>query len=226
MNFANLKSPVLIFDCDGVLIDSERILNQVFRECLEMVGLQLSFEETIRRFKGRSTTECIGIAERLLGQPLDVELVNSLYESKGKERLLTQLQPIGGIVEALQRLPYRKCVASNSSQDYILTGLGLTGLTSYFSEGIFSASEVKLGKPAPDLFLHAASKLKVAPSDCVVIEDSVVGVQAAIAAKMTVFGFVDLTPEEELKNAGASTFHKMTELPDLLDNYVLNRPTA
>ncbi len=207
-----------IFDCDGVLIDSERILNQVFRECLFGIGLELSLEETIRRFKGRSTKDCLHIVETMLGRPVPSEALNAEYEERSAKRFKEKIGPIPGIIKALEQLPYQRCVASSSSYEHIHLGLELSGLISYFTEGIFSASEVKRGKPAPDLFLYAASQLGAIPEECIVIEDSTAGVEAAIAAGMTVLGFVDLTPEIELRSAGAITFNNMLELPQLIGN--------
>ena len=207
---------LIIFDCDGVLIDSERILNRVLRECLAGFGLHLSLEETIQHFKGRSTQACLALAEQLLGAPLPVAEITAQYKRLGAECFRTELKPIPGIAEALDRLPQRRCVASNSSHEHIRTGLELTGLMPYFKQEIFSASDVSRSKPAPDLFLHAAQQMGADPSECIVIEDSTAGIEAAIAAKMRVLGYVDLSPDHELRKAGAQTFYDMAELPDLI----------
>ena len=208
---------LLIFDCDGVLIDSERILNQVFQECLKNIGLVLSLDETIQRFKGRSTKDSLKIAEQMLGKPVATETIVAEYEKIGSKRFHEDIKPIPGITEALSKMLHRRCVASSSSHEHIRAGLENTGLLSYFANAIFSASEVEKGKPAPDLFLHAASSIGVKPRDCIVIEDSVPGVEAAVAANMSVLGYVDLTPEWELKRAGAQTFDNMAMLPDLVE---------
>ena len=209
---------LMIFDCEGVLIDSERILNQVFRECLLTVGLDLSLEETIQKFKGRSTNDCMHIVEMMLGRSVPAEELIAEYETWSSKRFKEEISPIPGIAKALDQLPYRRCVASSSSYEHIYLGLELTGLITYFTEGIFSASDVKRGKPAPDLFFHAASQLGVAPEECIVIEDSPAGVEAAIAAGMTALGFVDLSPEIELQSAGAKTFSNMLDLPKLVES--------
>lgn len=214
---------LLIFDCDGVLIDSERILNDVYRECLKEIGLDLSLDEVIGRFKGRSTKDCLIITEQLLGRPVPERQLNDKYKEIGMKRFYEEIRPIPGIKETLEKLTTRRCVASSSSHEHIRLGLELSGLTSYFTEGIYSSSDVSQGKPAPDLFLHAASKMGVAPEECVVVEDSPAGVEGAIAAGMQVLGFVDLTSEEELRAAGAITFDNMLELPLLIDNLELRR---
>lgn len=209
---------LIIFDCDGVLIDSERILNHVFRECILAVGLNLSLEETIQRFKGRSTKDCLSIVENMLGRTIPVKKLNLEYEQRSAKKFREGIRPIPGIATALEKLPYRRCVASSSSYEHIYLGLEKTELISYFPGGIFSASDVKRGKPAPDLFLHAASQLGAVPEECIVIEDSPAGIEAATAAGMTALGFVDLTPEIELQKAGAKTFNSMLELPELIEN--------
>lgn len=207
---------LIIFDCDGVLIDSERILNDVYRTCLHDIGLDLTFDDVVRRFKGRSTKDCLRIAEELLGRTIVEQELSEKYEKLSSDRFLKEIRPIPGIAAALDQLPHRRCVASSSSHQHIRLGLELSGLLSHFTEGIFSASEVARGKPAPDLFLHAARSMNVDPNQCIVIEDSPAGVEGAIAAGMKVFGFVDLTPEEELRAAGAQTFKSMAELPDII----------
>ena len=207
---------LIIFDCDGVLIDSERILNQVLRECLAEHGLHLSFDDAIRHFKGHSTQACVARAEQLLGVPLPVDQITLQYNQLGAERFCTELKPIPGIADALDKIPHPRCVASNSGHAHIRTGLERTGLLSYFSNSLFSAADVNRGKPAPDLFLHAAEQMSVDPSECIVIEDSTAGIEAAIAANMRVLGYVDLTSERELRAAGAQTFYTMAELPDLI----------
>ena len=208
---------LIIFDCDGVLIDSERILNDVFRECLKDIGLDLPLSKVIQRFKGRSTKDCLKIAEGMLGKPVSVDWLNFKYEEVGAKRFRDEIRPIPGVVEAFEELTQRRCVASSSSHEHIRLGLELTGLISQFREGIFSASDVGRGKPAPDLFLYAASSMGVDPGECVVVEDSPPGVEAGIAAGMTVLGFVDLSPEAELQKAGAQTFCNMKELPSLIN---------
>ena len=207
---------LIIFDCDGVLIDSERIVNQVFSECLAQLGLKLTLDETIQTFKGHTTEDCIAMAEQLLGKPINPEALLENYKILSNGRMETELQAIPGIVDVLDTLALPKCVASNSGHRHIKMGLETTGLMPYFTPHIFSANDVERPKPAPDLFLHAAQTMGFAPQDCVVVEDSPAGVQGAIAAGMTVLGFSDLTPASALQDAGAQPFNSMAELSALL----------
>ena len=207
---------LIIFDCDGVLIDSERIVNQVFSECLAQLGLHLTLDETIQTFKGHTTADCIAMAEKLLGKPIDLEALLENYNVLSNGRMENELQAIPGIADVLANLSNPKCVASNSGHHHIKMGLEQTGLMSYFTPHIFSANDVARPKPAPDLFLHAAQMMGFAPQDCVVVEDSPAGVKGAIAAGMTVFGFSDLTPASHLQEAGVQPFNSMADLPALL----------
>lgn len=212
---------LIIFDCDGVLIDSERIVNQAFSECLAQLGLQLTLDETIQTFKGHTTEDCIAMAEQLLGKPIDPEALMENYRIISNGRMENELQAIPGIVNVVAKLTQPKCVASNSGHRHLKLGLEKTGLMPYFAPHIFSANDVARPKPAPDLFLHAAQTMGFAPNDCVVVEDSPAGVQGAIAAGIsTVFGFADLTPASTLQEAGARPFHSMAELPALLASVV------
>lgn len=205
---------LIIFDCDGVLLDSERILNQVFRECLAEIGLDLTLDQTIAHFKGRATRDCIPIVERLLGHGIDQDL-EQRYEVLAHQRFDSELRPIKGVAAALSNISWPKCVASGSSHAHLRHGLSKTNLIHHFLE-IFSASDVARGKPHPDLFLHAAKQLTYTPQQCIVIEDSITGIQAAKSAGMKVFGFADITPAHELAAAGAEVFTDMQQLPFLL----------
>ena len=130
-----------------------------------------------------------------------------------------ELQPVPGIVEVLEELTEPKCVASSGTHEKMRTTLGTTGLYSYFENHIFSATEVERGKPHPDLFLYAAEKMGTEPSRCVVVEDSIPGVQGAISAGMKVLGYARLTSKNALMQAGAQVFSNMLELPQLLKHF-------
>ena len=208
---------LIIFDCDGVLIDSERIVNQVFSECLAQLGLHLTLDETIQQFKGHTTEDCIAMAEQLLGKPIDPDALLENYKILSNGRMENDLEAIPGIADVVANLNQPKCVASNSGHRHIKMGLEKTGLMQYFAPHIFSATDVAHPKPAPDLFLHAAQTMGFEPKDCVVVEDSPAGVEGAIAAGIsTVFGFADLTPASVLQDAGAKPFVSMADLPALL----------
>jgi HAD superfamily hydrolase (TIGR01509 family) len=136
--------------------------------------------------------------------------------SRQERSIAAELQPIQGIAEAIERIPLERCVASSSGPDKIRATLAQTGLLDFFDGRIFSAHEVERGKPAPDLFLHAASKMGVAPQSCAVIEDTIVGVEGARAAGMSAFGFCAHFTAEVMTDAGATPFGSMAELPGLL----------
>ena len=174
---------LVIFDCDGVLVDSEVISIAVDEIVLADLGWQIGQDEIIERFVGRSHDHFLTVVEEYIGYKLPDDWEDS-YQHLYREAMLRELRPVVGIVSALDLIKIPSCVASNGSHEKMRFTLGLTGLLARFEGRIFSASEVALGKPAPDLFIHAASTLGYEPSDCVVVEDSVVGVQAALAANM------------------------------------------
>jgi HAD superfamily hydrolase (TIGR01509 family) len=207
---------LVIFDCDGVLVDSERIAVRIDAIVLERLGWPLSEAEIIERFVGRSeaymTTEIEAAIGRSLPAGWDGEFT-PLY----REALAAELAPVDGIVEALGRISLPTCVASSSTHDRLRFTLGLTGLLERFDGRIFSSTDVANGKPAPDLFLHAAATLGADPARCAVVEDSFYGVEAARAAGMTAFGYAGgLTAPERLAGPATTVFHAMRELPELL----------
>jgi HAD superfamily hydrolase (TIGR01509 family) len=207
---------LVIFDCDGVLVDSERIAVRIDAIVLSRLGWELSEAEILERFVGRSDAHMVSEIEAHLGRPLDAswdeELVPLYHEA-----LAADLEPVDGIVEALDAISKPTCVASSSTHERLQFTLGLTGLLERFDGRIFSATEVENGKPAPDLFLHAAARLGADPARCAVIEDSRYGVEAARAAGMRAFGYSGgLTPAHWLAGDGTVVFDDMRELPALL----------
>ncbi len=213
---------VVIFDCDGVLVDSEAIALARTREALGRLGLTLSATEARDRFLGVSAQSMQGIAERDLGAALPPDFQRELAREilADFER---ELKGVEGIREALAELGARVCVASSSSIERIRASLRIVGYAGLFEPNVFSAAEVARGKPDPDLFLHAADRMGAKPRGCLVIEDSVPGVVAAARAGMAVFGFVGGThisgPEhgDRLRAAGAAlAFDDMRELPRLI----------
>ncbi|MBT06981.1 MAG: hydrolase [Rhodospirillaceae bacterium] len=209
---------LVIFDCDGVLVDSESIANKILAQSLTQEGYMCSFQEAVTKFVGRDLNSIQREVEKELGRPLDPNFQTKLQQ-KTTHSFKKELKPIEGIKTALKAIRTLKCVASSGSQQKIRLSLTLTNLSDFFlPETIFSASEVHNGKPAPDLFLHAAAKMGVSPSRSIVIEDSVPGVTAAHAAGMPVFGFaggqhVRPTHSENLSKAGAIVFKCMASLP-------------
>jgi len=206
---------LVIFDCDGVLVDSEPIVNRVFVDMLTESGYSLDYEHTLREFSGGTMATRLESTHASLGW-----VAPDNFAADFDRRLLaafeSELRPVQGIRAVLEHLPGPWCVASNGTPQDIRTRLGLAGLLERFDPRLFSAAEVQRGKPAPDLFLHAASAMGVACDRCVVVEDSVPGVRAGVAAGMTVLGFSALTSSDALCEAGAAVFDNMSLLPSLL----------
>ncbi|HJR70640.1 MAG TPA: HAD family hydrolase [Gammaproteobacteria bacterium] len=207
---------LVIFDCDGVVVDSERIVNDLFGAFMRSLGLRLSDAEMNERFSGLTLKECLSIVEESTGRRVPDGALDG-YVVERNRVLREEVEPIEGIREVLAALTVPYCIASSGSHDKMQITLGTTGLLSFFEGRIFSAVDVPRGKPAPDVFLLAAERMGAAPARTVVIEDSVNGVLAGRAAGMTVFGFVGLTPAAKLTAAGAvRTFDDMCTLPALL----------
>jgi HAD superfamily hydrolase (TIGR01509 family) len=206
---------LIIFDCDGVLVDSELLSNRVLAGMLAEIGLPMSLEDTIATFMGHSMSACVGIIEERTRQAIPATFVADFRE-RSFDVFRRELRPVPGIEAVLDVIDQPFCVASSGPPEKIRLTLSTTGLLPRFEGRIFSAVEVARGKPHPDLFLHAADKMGAVRAGCAVVEDSVRGVQAAVAAGMHVFGFADLTDADELAAAGAHVFRSMRELPDLL----------
>ncbi len=207
---------LVIFDCDGVLVDSELITNRVFVGMLNELGLALSLEDMFDRFVGRSMPQCLEIITKLLGRPVPPHFVDE-YQTRSASALRAELKAVPDIetVLAAMRMPY--CVASSGSHEKMQTTLGITGLLPQFRGKMYSVTEVARSKPFPDVFLHAARQQGVMPADCAVIEDTPTGVRAGAAAGMTVFGYCALTPRQRLIEAGAHhVFERMRDLPALI----------
>jgi HAD superfamily hydrolase (TIGR01509 family) len=208
---------LVIFDCDGVLVDSEPLSNAALAEALRGVGLDFSVERTTTEFKGRSWASCEARIAELLGRPAPPELQRD-YEARRDAAFAGALRVVPGIEAALDALDgTATCVASSGSHAKMRLTLGLTGLLERFEGRMFSATEVANGKPAPDLFLHAAASMGAEPARCAVVEDSLYGVMAARAAGMRAFGYAGgLTRPERLEGHGTTVFDDMRELPRLL----------
>ena len=207
---------LVIFDCDGVLVDSERLAVRVEAAALAELGWPLSQAEVIERFMGRSQAFMAQAILDRLGDRLPGDWQDRL-DRRYRAAFDAELAPVDGVVEALDRIATPTCVASGGSHEMLRHTLGLTGLYDRFEGRIFSASEVAEGKPAPDLFLHAAARLGAEPAACAVVEDSRYGVEAARAAGMRAFGYTGgLTPPSWLAGPGTVLFDDMRRLPDLL----------
>jgi HAD superfamily hydrolase (TIGR01509 family) len=179
---------LLIFDCDGVLVDSEVMAHQTLLDVLAPLGFEMTLEQSYGVFAGRSLKDTLAVIEQELGRPLPADILEQSRDLLFA-RFRAGLKPVAGVTDAITALAYPRCVASSSSPDRLHLALDVTGLASLFGTDVFSATQVVNGKPAPDLFLFAAMKMKTAPADCLVIEDSVLGVAAGCAAGMQVIGF-------------------------------------
>ncbi len=213
-----MRPELVVFDCDGVLVDSEPIANRVMAEAVAALGWPLSAADCIVRFKGHHFDTIIAVIEDRLGRPVPADWLPNLRAATDAafER---ELQPVPGVLKALDALAesgLATCVASQGPPEKMAVSLGVTGLRARFEGRIFSAYQVERGKPHPDLFLFAARTMGVAPRACVVIEDSPLGVTAARAAGMAVLGFAPKGDGADLATAGAALFRDMAELPGLL----------
>lgn len=213
---------LVIFDCDGVLVDSEIISLAVLREFIARSGVHITEDECRHLFLGVSLQTTCKILRENFGLTLNGEQLKDMREML-YARFESDLKPIPGVDRMIPDLPLPYCVASSSQEERIRLSLGATGLIRLFGDNIFSATMVANGKPAPDLFLHAANSMGISPDKCIVIEDSPAGIVAAKRAGMTVFAFTgashagnsDHNANIKLLEPDA-TFDKMQKLPDLI----------
>jgi HAD superfamily hydrolase (TIGR01509 family) len=183
------EGPVVIFDCNGVLVDSERIAGAVLADAFTRAGFPLSVDFVARRFHGRRPADVFAMVEAAAGKKLPSNFASNVT-AETLRRFRAELRAVPHVAHALTWLRGPKAVASSSTFDRVRASLDITGLTRFFRPRLFSASDVPNGKPAPDLFLFAAMRMRVDPADCIVVEDSAPGITAAVAAGMTPVGFV------------------------------------
>jgi len=211
---------LVIFDCDGVLVDRERISNRVFCSMLNDLGLSVTLEDMFQHFVGLSMPQCVELITEMLGSPPPADFAGTLRE-RTEAALRAQVTPMPGVAEVLDVIRVPFCVASSGTHEKVRLTLGATGLLEKFGNRIYSVVDVEKPKPAPDIFLYAARQMAVDPGHCVVIEDTPTGVRAGVAAGMHVLGFCANTPENRLKEAGAdAVFAEMRLLPALLRSAV------
>ncbi len=207
---------LVIFDCDGVVVDSESVVHEVFGAFIRSLGAGLSDAEMNERFLGRRLVDCLAIVEDLVGRPAPLGAL-AAYRAERDAALRARVKAIPGVRDVLEGLDSPYCIASSGDHEKMQITLGATGLLPLFEGRLYSATEVARGKPAPDVFLLAAQRMGARPERTAVIEDSINGVLAGRAAGMTVFGFAGLVPAHKLAEAGAArTFAVMHELPGLL----------
>ncbi|MGW1770131.1 HAD family hydrolase [Streptomyces sp. NPDC002104] len=210
---------LVIFDCDGVLVDSERIAARVQVALGAELGWPLTEAEVVDRFIGRSSVSIREQVAERLGPEVAAHWWDR-FEELHREEVDSGLSPVEWLPQALDAIALPTCVASSGSHEKMRHTLGRTGLYERFAGRIHSASEVSRGKPAPDLFLYAAQRMGVDPAACAVVEDSLPGVQAARAAGMRAFGYAGgLTPADRLEGPGTIVFDDMRRLPGLLTSH-------
>ncbi|HTN26831.1 MAG TPA: HAD-IA family hydrolase [Burkholderiales bacterium] len=213
-----MRIGLVIFDCDGVLVDSEPIANRVLVEQLHGIGVSIPESEVMRRFVGKTRGQCLALAAEILGRALP-ETFGAHWDAALFEALRNEVQPSPGMVDVLRRLTVPYCAASNGMPDRVRLTLASAGLMPYFEGRIFTSADVPNPKPAPDLFLHAAASMHAAPAHCVVIEDTPTGVRAARAAAMRVLGYIGGSASDAAtlqREGAAAVFDDMSRLPALL----------
>ena len=217
------KPELVIFDCDGVLVDSEFLASKIEAKLLSDAGVAITSEEIAERYSGMTWKEILFDVEKTAGVPLSAGLLD-MAERLVDMALETQLEMIEGADRAVKRITMPKCIASNSSRARLGISLGRTGLVNLFEPHIFAAHEVgsKKGKPDPNVFLHAASVFNARPANVIVVEDSVSGINGARAAGMRVIGFTGGSHTfpghaDRLTEAGAETvINRHALLPDVI----------
>ena len=209
------KVKCIIFDCDGTLVDSEPLTNNVIAEMAGELGIQMTGDESTKLWGGKTIDAVVYGMKEMSGKDLPDDWIPRLVQ-KVSEAYKHDLVAMDGISEVLDSLKIATCVASNGRPGHVENSLKLTGLYKYFEGRVYTASEVANPKPDPALFLYAADKMGFSKDECVVIEDSITGVTASVRAGIRVLGLVNMSSKDELIEAGAEPFTNMHELPKLL----------
>lgn len=210
---------LIIFDCDGVLVDTEPVANRVLQRAIASLGHEMAIEEIMERFIGRSMASIIKDIAVLTGKDVPESWIDKIRRdtiTAFEQEKIEAIPYVREAIEALHELSVKTCVASSGIPVKMDITLGMAGLKHLFEGRIYSAIMVENGKPAPDLFLYAAQQFDIVPDACVVIEDSRPGVEAARAAGMRCLGFSVRGQEESLTEAGAEVFSEMRQLCGLL----------
>lgn len=205
----------MIFDCDGVLVDSEPIGNQILVDLANGLGANIDLDFAMRHFKGSHFNECVKIIENLVKEPIP-RTFETEYRAKSLEEFEKYLKPIEGVTQVIEQLQVPFCVASSGMESKMRFNLNLVGLLPYFENKMFSCYTIQKFKPKPDVFLWAVKTMGFQPQDCVVIEDSLLGVQAALNGGFNVFGFTAHDYNNELEGLCTKTFDDMGQLLNML----------
>ncbi|PBQ31364.1 haloacid dehalogenase [Sphingobacteriaceae bacterium] len=206
----------IIFDCDGVLVDSEKLAIKALLLLARPYGFKLGLSETMRLFHGKSYQYCFDTIRAGCKYPLPGDY-EERYRRLSFDYFKRELKPVKGVIGFINALRVPFCVASSGPRDKIFLNLQLAGLADKFHNAIFSCYDIGKFKPEPDIFLHAAKEMDFSVEDCIVIEDSPTGVQAAVAGGFKVYGLATKHTEKELQEAGAITFSNFKELTALLN---------
>ena len=206
---------LVIFDCDGVLVDSEGIAETLLADMSVELGVRFDGPDEFRCLRGERFAKCLKWLEAEIGRPLPPDF-EEVFRVRSRKRFERELKPISGVGELLQGLRNPFCVASNGPRDKIELNLGITGLLPMFEGRMFSAYELGVWKPDPRFYREVAASLGFEAARCAVVEDSAPGVSAALGAGMTVFQFLDGDEALPGARAGAHVFHEMSALADLL----------
>jgi len=206
---------LVIFDCDGVLVESEELACRLYMDMFRENGHVLDYKETLHKFYGMTLESRLKISEEEIGWKPPADFV-SAFHARELELSESELKTVSHIHELVSSITTPKCVASNGSRKEILFRLRIAGLLDHFDGAIFSGTEVAHPKPAPDVYLTAAQAFNIEPENCIVIEDSILGVTAAVSAGMKVYGYASFNSPEALRKVGAIPFSSMLEMKELL----------
>lgn len=212
-----MKYKCVIFDCDGVLVDSEPIANQVMVTMANELGANINIDYAYQNFKGNAFKNCVNQISELIPGDLPSNF-ESEYRRRSFETFKNEIKPVDGVTAVVKNLDIPFCVASSGPENKIKLNLELTGLLSYFESHMFSCYAVEKWKPDPAVFLWAAKTMGFQPSECVVIEDSLTGVTTAINGGFDVFGYTADDHHNTLKGKATKTFNDMSELLDLIQD--------
>lgn len=209
------KYKCIIFDCDGVLVDSESIAIGIMVQMAKELGAKLQFEDAVFSLKGKSFKYCLGLIQELTGSKIPDDFEKE-YRHKTFEAFENEIKPVEGIKSVLENLTIPFCTASSGPRNKIQLNLEVTGLLSFFEGNIFSCYTIQKWKPEPDVFLWAAKTMGFKPEECLVIEDSVPSVKAALAGGFDVFGYTAQDDNNELEDLATKTFNSMSRLLDMI----------